>query len=128
VVEDFRIAVVEVIRKSLFLRCIVPPHSLAPSHLDYMKKEVMVMNLGLKVEEMERAHRATGISSTAVLNGSGVKPVVPNPEFPEKAVRRSYMADYKRHILGDVIVKLKGNYIAYLLEAGTPRKKEVKAS
>ena len=46
-------------------------------------KEVMAMNLKPKVEEMEGAHRATGISSTAVLRGSGVKTVVPNPEVPE---------------------------------------------
>jgi hypothetical protein len=80
-----------------------------------MKKEVMVTNLAPKVEEMERAHRATGIFSTAVLRGSGVKPVVSNPEFPEKASRRSYTAEYKRRILGEVLDKLKGNYIAYLL-------------
>jgi len=80
-----------------------------------MKKEVMVINLALKVEEMERAHRATGIFSTAVLHRSGVKQVVPNPEFPEKASRWSDKVEYKRRILGEVIVKLKGNYIAYLL-------------
>ena len=30
---------------------------------------------------------------------SGVKTVVPNPEVPEKASRRSYTAEYKRHII-----------------------------
>jgi transposase len=63
------------------------------------KKEVMVMNLKPRVEEMEGARRATGISSTAALRGSGVKTVVPNPEVPEKASRRSYTAEYKRLIL-----------------------------
>ena len=63
------------------------------------KKEVMVMNLNPKVEEMEGARRATGISSTAALRGSGVRSVLPNPEVPEKASRRSYTAEYKRRIL-----------------------------
>lgn len=63
------------------------------------KKEVMVMNLSPKVEEMEGARRASGISSTAALRGSRGKTVVPNPEVPEKASRRSYTAEYKRLIL-----------------------------
>jgi len=63
------------------------------------KKEVMVMNLSPKVEGMEGARRATGISSTAALRRSGVSTVVPNPEVPEKASRRSYTAEYKRLIL-----------------------------
>jgi len=63
------------------------------------KKEVTVMNLSPKVEEMEGARRATGISSTAALRGSGVRSVLPNPEVPEKASRRSYTAEYKRRIL-----------------------------
>jgi len=66
------------------------------------KKEVMVMNLKSRVEEMEGARRATGISSTAALRGSGVKTVVPNPEVPERASRRSYTAEYKRLILREV--------------------------
>ena len=63
------------------------------------KKEVMVVNLKPRVEEMEGARRATGISSTAALRASGTKTVVPNPEVPEKASRRSYTAEYKRRIL-----------------------------
>ena len=66
------------------------------------KKEVIVMNLKPVVEEMEGAHRATGISSTAALRETGVKTVVPNPEVPEKASRRSYTAEYKRRILREV--------------------------
>jgi hypothetical protein len=93
-----------------------------------MKKKVIFMNLALKVEELERAYRDIGIFSTAVLHGSGFKSIVPNPEFTEKAGRRSYTAEYKRRILGEVIVRLKGNYVAYLLEAVTPRKIEVKVA
>jgi transposase-like protein len=63
------------------------------------KKEVMVIKLSPKVEEMEGALRATGISSTAALRESGNKTIVPNPEVQEKARRRSYTAEYKRRIL-----------------------------
>ena len=56
-------------------------------------------NLEPRVEEMEGARRATGISSTLGLRGSREKTVVPNPEVPEKARRRSYTAEYKRLIL-----------------------------
>ena len=63
------------------------------------KKEVMVTNLKPRVDEMEGARRATGISSTAAPRGGLVKTVVPNPEVPEKATRRSYTAEYKRLIL-----------------------------
>ncbi len=66
------------------------------------KKEVMVMNLSPKVGEMEGGRRATGISPTAALRGSGVKTVVPNFEVSEKASRRSYTAEYKRRILREV--------------------------
>jgi transposase len=63
-----------------------------------MKKKEL-MNITPRVEEMEGARRATGISSTAALLGSGVEPVVPNPEVPEKSSRRRYTAEYKRRIL-----------------------------
>jgi len=63
------------------------------------KKEVTVMNPNPRVEEMEGARRATGISSTAALRGSRGINVVPDPEVPEKAARRSYTAEYKRRIL-----------------------------
>jgi len=49
------------------------------------KKEVMVMNLNQKVEEMEGARRATGISSTVTPRGYRGIPVVPDTErFPRK--------------------------------------------
>ena len=63
------------------------------------KKEVMVMNLNQKVEEMEGARRATGISSTVASRGYRGIPVVPDTEVPEKATRRSFTAEYKRRIL-----------------------------
>ncbi len=63
------------------------------------KKEVMIMNLNPKIEEMEGAYRATGISSIARTAGPGRVSVVPDPEVPEKATRRSFTAEYKRRIL-----------------------------
>jgi transposase len=83
------------------------------------KKEVMVVNLAPRVEEMEGARRATGISSTAVLRGSGVKTVVPNPEVPEKASRRSYTAEYKCRILREAdVCKEQGQVGALLRREG----------
>jgi transposase len=82
-------------------------------------KEIMVMNLKPKVEKMEGSRRATGISSTAVLRGSGVKTVVPNPEVPEKARRRSYTAEYKRLILREAeVCKEQGQVGALLRREG----------
>jgi len=83
------------------------------------KKGVLVMNLKPRVEEMEGARRATGISSTAALRGSGVKTVVPNPEVPEKASRRSYTAEYKRLILKEAeVCKERGQVGALLRREG----------
>ena len=83
------------------------------------KKEVMVMNLNPRVDEMEGARRATGISSTAALRRSGVKTVVPNPEVPEKANRRSYTAEYKRLILRETeVCKERGQVGALLRREG----------
>ena len=79
------------------------------------KKEIMVMNLKPRVEEMEGTRRATGISSTLALRGSGVKTVVPNPEVPEKASRRSYTAEYKRLILREAEVCKKQGQVGALL-------------
>jgi len=83
------------------------------------KKEVIVMNLTPRVEEMEGARRATGISSTASLRGSGVKNVVPNPEVPEEASRRNYTAEYKRRILREAeVCKEQGQVGALLRREG----------
>lgn len=68
---------------------------------------------------MEGARRATGISSTAARCGSGVKTVVPNPEVPEKASRRSYTAEYKRLILREAeVCKEQGQVGALLRREG----------
>jgi len=83
------------------------------------KKEIMVMNSNQKVEEMEGARRATGISSTAALRGSGVKAVVSDPEALEKASRRSYTAEYKRRILRETeVCKEQGQLGALLRREG----------
>jgi len=79
------------------------------------KKEVIVMNLTPRVEEMEGARRATGISATADLHGSGRKIVVPNPEVPEKASRRNYTAEYKRRILKEAADCKKQGQVGALL-------------
>jgi transposase len=83
------------------------------------KKEVMVMNLNPKVEEMEGARGATGISSTAILRGSWDEKIVPNPEVPEKASRRSHTAEYKRLILREAeLCKEQGQVGALLRREG----------
>ena len=63
------------------------------------KKEVMIVNPNPRVEEMEGARRATGISSTAASRGSLGMNVVPDPEVPEKASHRSFSVEYKRRML-----------------------------
>lgn len=63
------------------------------------KKEIMLMNLDQKDEEMERARRATGISSSDTSRKYRDKPIVPDTEVTEKATRRSFTAEYKRRIL-----------------------------
>ena len=83
------------------------------------EKEVMGMNLKPRVEEMEGARRATRISSTLGLRGSGEKTVVPNPEVQEKARRRGYTAEYKRLILREAeICKEQGQVGALLRREG----------
>ena len=79
------------------------------------KKEVTVMNLNQEVKEMEGAHRATGISSTSASRGSRGINVVPDPEVPEKAARRSYTAEYKRRILREAEVCKEQGQIGALL-------------
>jgi Transposase. len=63
------------------------------------KKEVMIVNPNPRVEEMEGARMATGISSTTASRGSLGMNVVPDPEVPEKASHRSFSVEYKRRIL-----------------------------
>ena len=66
------------------------------------KKEIMVMNSNQKVEEMEGARRATGISSSGRTGGLAGLSVVPDSEVPEKAVRHRFTAEYKCRILREV--------------------------
>jgi len=81
------------------------------------KKEVIVMNFKSAVEETEGALRATGVFSTAALPGT--KSFVPNPEVPEKASRRNYMAEYKRRILKEAAdCKIQGQVGALLRREG----------
>jgi len=61
------------------------------------KGSILVSVSGL--EETEGAQRATGISSSGRTCGPGSLSVVPDSEVSEKAVRRRFTAEYKRHIL-----------------------------
>ena len=63
------------------------------------KKEIMVMNLDQKDEEMEGARRATGISSSDTPRQYRDTPIVPDTEVTGKATRRSFTAEYKHRIL-----------------------------
>ena len=63
------------------------------------KKEIMVMNPEQKGEEMEGAHRATGISSPDASREYDDTHTVPDTEVSEKATRRSFTAEYKRRII-----------------------------
>ena len=66
------------------------------------EKELMVMSLEKKGEEMEGARRATGISSPGASHKYRSVPIVPDTEVTEKATRRKFTAEYKRHILREV--------------------------
>jgi len=64
-----------------------------------LEKESMEPQVIRKMEEMEGGRRPTGISSikeTKTIQGSGT---VPDPEVPERAVRRRFTAEYKLRIL-----------------------------
>jgi len=63
------------------------------------KKEAMLVHISKKPEEMEGVRRTTGISSGSRTEGREGLSVVPDPEVPEKAIRRRYTAEYKRRIL-----------------------------
>ena len=51
------------------------------------------------IEETEGARRATGVSSIIAAARFGGVGVVPDPEVPSRATRRTFTASYKRHIL-----------------------------
>ena len=63
------------------------------------KKDTMLVSVSKGPEEMDGARRATVISSSVRAGGPAGVSVVPNPEVPEKAVRRIFTAGYKRRIL-----------------------------
>ena len=66
------------------------------------EKESMIMSPEKKGEEMEGARRATGISSPEASHKYRSVPIVPDTEVTEKATRRRFTAEYKRHILKKV--------------------------
>jgi len=63
------------------------------------KKEVMLTNANVKIEEMEGVRRTTGISSIAEPKSPRGLRMVSDPEVSEKPVRRRFTAEYKRRIL-----------------------------
>jgi len=59
----------------------------------------MLVSVSKGPGEMDGARRTTVISSSVRAGGPAGVSVVPNPEVPEKAVRRIFTAGYKRRIL-----------------------------
>ena len=66
------------------------------------KKDVMVISHEKEGGQMEGARRATGVSSPEASHKYRNIPIVPDTEVTEKAKRRSFTAEYKRHILKKV--------------------------
>jgi len=66
------------------------------------KKDVMVISHEKESGQMEGARRATGVSSPEASHKYRNIPIVPDTEVTEKAKRRSFTAEYKRHILKKV--------------------------
>jgi transposase len=79
------------------------------------KKDSMLVNDPSGLEEMEGARRATGISSSNRAGGSAGLSVVPNPEVPEKAIRRRFTAEYKQRILKEAEACKKTGQLGALL-------------
>lgn len=67
------------------------------------KKEVMLTNANVKIEEMEGVRRTTGISSIAEPPSTRGLRMVSDPEVSEKPVRRRFTAEYKRRILREAL-------------------------
>ncbi len=68
------------------------------------KKESMLVHVSKGLVEMEGAPKATGISTSGRTGGLADLSVVPDPEVPEKAVRRRFTAELTplsalRHVL-----------------------------
>ena len=66
------------------------------------KKDVMVISHEKEGEEMEGARRATGVSSPGAPSKYQSTPAAFDTEVEEKANRRRFTAEYKRHILKKV--------------------------
>ncbi len=62
-------------------------------------KDVMIISPKKGGEEMEGARRATAISSPGASHKYGGVSIVPDTEVSQKATRRRFSAEYKRHIL-----------------------------
>jgi len=83
------------------------------------KKEVMLTNANVKIEEMEGVRRTTGISSIAGRKSPRGLRMVSDPEVPEKPVRRRFTAEYKRRILREAeFCKEHGQLGAFLRREG----------
>ena len=63
------------------------------------KNGLMFPHVSVGLGEMEGARRATGISPSGRTSGVAGLSVVPEPEVPEKAIRRKFTARYTRRIL-----------------------------
>jgi len=110
-----------------------------------MEKKHVIPATDREREEMEGARRATGVSSLREPSPHRELHRVPNPEVPEKAVRRRFSAAYKLRILKEaegckesgqygVLLRREGLYASHLttwrrqaeqgtLEALSPRKR-----
>ena len=62
-------------------------------------KDVMIISPKKEGEEMEGARRATGVSSPGASDKYGDVSMIPDTEVSQKATRRRFTAEYKRHIL-----------------------------
>jgi len=110
-----------------------------------MEKKHVIPAIDPEREEMEGARRATGISSLGEPPAHRELRAVPNPEVPEKAVRRRFTSAYKLRILKEAdsgtesgqygaLLRREGLYASHLttwrrqaeqgtLEALSPRKR-----
>ena len=64
-----------------------------------LEKEHMEARISNRMEEMEGARRATGISSIYKTENVQAISAIPDPEVREKGVRRRFTAAYKLRIL-----------------------------
>ena len=79
------------------------------------KKEIMVMRLDQKGEEMEGARRATGISSPDASRKYDDTYTVPDTEVSEKATRRRFTAKYKHRIIKEADACIRQGQLGALL-------------